>query len=184
MKFKIMDHIFSRTFRAKQDIQDTVDNSKGTNKNISSKYVCCQKSKTNRLSLTRFLTLFQPLRRFGGKKGRGVKEKGSVFLHLGIHLFGMITFISRGGLLRSSHLLGCKRSPSFQRFSTTNFYLSGSLDSLELSGEEVRKDAKPSEVYQQRVQAGELTADPHQEKVVAQVKLRFHMMIQICCELS
>jgi len=96
-----------------------------------------------------------------------VKEKGSL---LGIHLFGMITFISRGGLLRSSHLLlGCKQSQSLQHFSTTNLWLSGPLDTLELNGDEVKKDARPSEVYQQRVQAGELTADPHQEKVVAQV---------------
>jgi hypothetical protein len=87
----------------------------------------------------------------------------------------MITFIGRGGLLRSSHLFGCKRSPSFQRFSTTNVFLSGSsLDTLELNGEDVRKDAKPSEVYQQRVRAGELTADPHQEKVVAQVNRSYN----------
>jgi len=54
-------------------------------------------------------------------------------------------------------------------FSTSRPALSGPHDVAEANGFDVKKDLKPSEVYQQRVEHGDLAADGHQQKVVAQV---------------
>ena len=87
----------------------------------------------------------------------------------------MITFIGRGGLKLNSSLQFWQ---SANKFSSNRIRLAGPLDVLDVLESnvlEVAKDVqgKPSEVYRQKVEAGELTADPHQEKVVAQVKNKF-----------
>ncbi len=79
----------------------------------------------------------------------------------------MIAFIGRGGHPHSSLQFWQSARKTFHK---NPIRLSGPLDVLETNGLEVHKDEKPSEVYRQKVQAGELTEDPHQEKVVAQVR--------------
>ena len=55
-------------------------------------------------------------------------------------------------------------------FSSSKIFLSEPLASLEGNGVEAGdKEVKPSQVYQRRVQRGDLSADQHQQKVIRQV---------------
>ena len=55
-------------------------------------------------------------------------------------------------------------------FSSSKIFLSEPLASLEGNGVEAGdKELKPSQVYQRRVQRGDLSADQHQQKVIRQV---------------
>ena len=83
---------------------------------------------------------------------------------------GMITLLCRGGLRSSPPL--CLH---FQSFSTSRILAqAGPLDALDPNVVEVKREGNPSEVYHQLVTAGRLTADPHQQKVVAQVHIQFN----------
>jgi len=76
-----------------------------------------------------------------------------------------LSFVCRGA--RSTTLVF--RQTGSSAFSTTRAVLSGSPEVAEVNGTEAKKDLKPSEVYQQRVEHGDLAADEHQQKVTAQV---------------
>ena len=89
----------------------------------------------------------------------------------------MLTLLSRGGLRSSLPL--CQH---FQSFSTSRILeLAGALEALEPNVDEIKREGlKPSEVYQELVNAGTLTADPHQLKVVAQVQIQLNGHIWYC----
>ena len=86
----------------------------------------------------------------------------------------MLTLLSRGGFRSSLPL--CQH---FQSFSTSRILeLAGPLEALEPNADEIKREGlKPSEVYQELVNAGSLTADPHQLKVVAQVQIQLNVHI-------
>jgi hypothetical protein len=80
-----------------------------------------------------------------------------------------MTLLSRGAL--RSFVPLCQH---VQSFSTSGILdVAGALDVLGQNVKEVKREGNmPSEVYQQLVRAGSLSADPHQLKVVAQVQIQ------------